>query len=310
MTSVSDTVTVLPGLGHLIELAAVALFAWCWLQLRRQGAGEHRELILAALYGWLLEALDMRIFGTYHYGRIVWWWLADVPLYIPLLWATIVHSSMALSDRSGLPDWARPFLDGVLAVLIDLTIDAVAIRVGLWHWRLTFSEGWFGVPAGNLYAWMWVAWWYSAATRWVRRRAGGRGAGWKWLLLPVVAYAGLLSTLLGAGWLGRALGLQSQNQRLWMFAAHAATFGAIVWIAARRRTPSAPRGSIVSSLRWNRWLIHGSFLLVLAISGIWQRVPALVVVAIASIVLERALRDWCECRPASVELQTASHFMG
>jgi len=65
---------VIPWLGHLIELAAVAMFALAWQQARRAGGGEHVELVIAAVYGWLLEALDMLIFGTYHYGAVSWWW--------------------------------------------------------------------------------------------------------------------------------------------------------------------------------------------------------------------------------------------
>jgi len=163
-----------PWAGHLIEVASLFLFGWCWVEGRRQGKGLHVELLVAVGYGCLLEIMDMWVFRSYHYGQLTWMWIGHVPLYIPLLWATIIHSSMAMSDRAGLPDWAKPFTDGLFAVLIDLAIDAIAIRLGLWQWGIPVSEGWYGVPAGNLCAWMWVAACYGWTTRLVRNRIESR----------------------------------------------------------------------------------------------------------------------------------------
>src|SRR5216684_3997971 len=49
---------------------------------------------------------------------------------------------------------------------------ALAIRQGLWHWNIPLHAGFFGVPAGNYYGWLFVAFGFSAWTRWVRVRAG------------------------------------------------------------------------------------------------------------------------------------------
>ncbi len=277
----------LPWLGHGIEAAAVALFAWCWLDARRRHPTVAAELIVAAVYGWLLEVLDMWIFGTYHYEPGTWWWIGRVPLYIPLLWATIVHSSMVISDRTGLPVWARPWLDGLLAVLIDLSVDAIAIRAGLWQWRIGLHEGWFGVPAGNLCAWMWVAAWYGGITRLVRWRIDARGEPrWHRWLIPIVAYTGLFASLFAIGITGEFLGLKTPNQKLWLFAAHVIGFGAVVGAARRhRRAPGPP---ILSSLVWNRWLIHLAFFALLTAGGIWRHTPALLGVSLGAMALEAA----------------------
>jgi hypothetical protein len=282
-----------PLFGHLIESASLLLFAWVWIELRWQGRGEHLELVIAAVYGWLLEVLDMWIFGSYHYQPSTWLWLANVPVYIPLLWATIIHSSMALSDRAGLPPFARPFLDGLLAVLIDLAIDAVAIRLGLWSWQIPLHEGWFGVPAGNLCAWMWVAWWYGSLTRLVRSRLSRGEPRWHRWLVPVIAYAGLLTTLVLLGLAERWAGLMRQDQRLWVFAAHGVVFLAVVWYGRRTRGDRSPH-KIPPSLFWNRWLMHGSFALVLLVSGLWSSVPALLGVSAGSMALEWWAHRWCE----------------
>ena len=236
----------------------------------------------------------MRVFGTYRYGPVTWWWIADVPVYIPLLWGAIVHSSMALSDRAGLPGWARPFLDGLLAVLIDLAIDAIAIRVGLWSWKIRLDEGWFGVPAGNLCAWMWVAAWYGGVTRLLRQRIEQRGEPrWHRLLVPPFAYAGLFFCLFLIGVLGRLLALEGQNERLWFFAAHLIGFLVIVGSARRTtRGPSAP--PVPASLVWTRWLMHTSFAIVSALSGVWRQVPALIAVSAGSMLVEWWAQRWCE----------------
>jgi hypothetical protein len=215
-----------------------------------------------------------------------------VPVYIPLLWATIVHSSMELADRSGLPQWARPCLDGLLAVLIDLAIDAIAIRVGLWSWRIPLNEGWFGVPAGNLCAWMWVAAWYGGTTRLVRARIARGEPRWHRWLIPPFAYTGLLASILSVGAIGQWLGLIDQNRRLWLFAAHVAGFLAVIAVA-RRRPGGCVGGTIPPSLVWNRWLMHASFAIILVVSGLWRDTPVLLAVCAASMALEYSAQRWC-----------------
>ena len=304
--------------GHVIELASLVLFGWCWLEAgnpacarpiippvwrgtpRRSGGAAGRsdqhlrdELVVAVGYGWLLETLDLWLFGTYHYEPVTWWWVGHVPLYIPLLWATILHSSIALSNRTGLPRWARPFLDGLFAVLIDLAIDAIAIRVGLWHWNIPLTEGWFGVPAGNLCAWMWVAAWYGGITRLVRQRIEGRGVGrWQRALVPFVAYAGLLVSLWLIGTTGRLLGLDTQRERLWLFAAHVVGFvGVVAWASLPGRSVRADAHSL-SSLLWNRWLMHASFAFLLWASGLWRTAPVLLFVSAGAMALEGWAQRW------------------
>lgn len=280
----------IPWLGHAIELASLALFAWCWLDLRRAGRGGHAELAVAAIYGCLLEILDMWIFGTYHYGPMTWLWAGHVPLYIPLLWATIIHSSMAMSDRSGLPERARPWLDGLLAVLIDLAIDGIAIRAGMWSWNIPLEAGWFGVPAGNLCAWMFVAGWYGWATRLIRRRIARGEPRWHRVFVPPVAYTGLFVSILTTGLLGELVGLRTHGLKMWMFWVWLAIFLAVVASASRRR--GRPGDPVPISLTVNRWLMHGSFLLVLFIADIWRAVPWLAAVSLASLPVEWFAMRW------------------
>lgn len=54
-------------------------------------------------------------------------------------------------------------------MLLDLSLDAIAIRRGYWQWNFPLNAGWFGVPAGNLYAWMFVVFFFFLLCRFVRR---------------------------------------------------------------------------------------------------------------------------------------------
>lgn len=284
-----------PWLGHGLELGALGLFIWCWTEVRSRGGALQHELLIAVLYGWLLEALDMWIFGSYHYGSVTWWWVGHVPLYIPLLWAIILHSSMVLSDRVGLAPWARPFLDGLLAVLMDLAIDAVAIRVGLWHWNIRLDEGWFGVPAGNLCAWMWVATWYGGLTRLVRGRIRHRGEPrWHYGLIPPLAFAGLFMSLSLTGLIGHWVGLDTPTERLWLFAIQLLLFLLVVGYARLRLQRAPDAGRIPVSFSSARWIMHGSFCLILWFSAVWRQVPVLAAISGVALIVEWWAQSLCE----------------
>lgn len=72
--------------------------------------------------------------------------ILDVPLCIGVAWGCILYSAMQFSDGSGLPYWTCPVLDGLLALNIDLALDAVAIRLGFWDWDQGIEFQYFGVP--------------------------------------------------------------------------------------------------------------------------------------------------------------------
>lgn len=79
--------------------------------------------------------------------------LGPVPLSIAVGWAIILYSAMAFADSLALPAWATPALVGLLGLNIDLAMDAVAIRLNMWHWlAYTSNQEWFGVPYANFYA--------------------------------------------------------------------------------------------------------------------------------------------------------------
>lgn len=180
----------------MLEASTLVLFALTLWHAWRRGRGPLLELIMASTYGILLEWGDIVIFRTYHYSQLFWLEIGPVPIIIGLCWGMLIYGAMAYSDQLGLPAWAAPWADALWAILLDLAFDAVAIRLRLWTWTIPMSVGYFGVPADNFWAWIWVALSFSAYMRWVRaRRLTTLKTGLR-LLSPIAAFAGLLFGIL------------------------------------------------------------------------------------------------------------------
>ncbi|HEX7196513.1 MAG TPA: carotenoid biosynthesis protein [Candidatus Limnocylindria bacterium] len=181
----------------VLELGAAAFFVVAgWLALSR-GRLPFLELASAAAFGLLLEEGDQLIFGTYHYSSDFVLAIDRAPIVIGLTWALIIAGAMRITDALGVRRRYAPFVDSVIAISLDLAFDAVAIRMGLWTWRgIGLEDGWFGVPAGNFYAWLFVTLGFSLVTRWLRHAARQRPMlEWLQLLVPIPAFALLLAGL-------------------------------------------------------------------------------------------------------------------
>lgn len=118
-------------------------------------------LVLAVLYGTILEVLNVHMSGMYSYGEEFMIQVYNVPIAIGLGWAVIYY----ISDKSvisyNLKWWQIPLFMSLIALSIDLIVDVVAIRLGFWNWQIPFNEEWFGVPYDNLFGWLAVIWTFS-----------------------------------------------------------------------------------------------------------------------------------------------------
>ena len=167
-----------------LEVAATVLFVGAAGAALRRGRLPFLELISAAAFGLLLEEGDQLIFQTYHYSSDWVLVLDRAPLIIGLTWALLIAGAMRITDALGVRRWTAPFVDAVLVIMLDLAFDAVAIRIGMWTWvGVAPDQGWFGVPAGNFYAWLFVTLGFSLLTRWLRDAARTRRAAMEWLQL-------------------------------------------------------------------------------------------------------------------------------
>jgi uncharacterized membrane protein len=167
----------------------------------RRAAG---ELLTLAVYGFALERLSMSVFGSHRYGA--GWVLAPlgVPIAVALVWAAVISSALALAARRGLrPAGARALAAALFAVTLDLTIEPVAVRRGLWEW--TPPGPWLGVPIGNFVGWVVIVAGYGiGAERWARGGRFGVEAARR-----LVLAGGALTALVAVGTLWTGLGMET-----------------------------------------------------------------------------------------------------
>jgi uncharacterized membrane protein len=272
----------------LVEIVMLILFLLSARFAYRTG-GRRRlvELLSAVPFGLLLEQGDIKIFGSYAYNQGFFLKLGSVPVAIALAWAMIITSSMFMSDRLGIPPRIAPFADAVFAILLDLSLDAIAIRQGLWHWNIPLNAGFFGVPAGNYYGWLFVAFGFSAWTRWLRRRvADGSVSGWLQLFVPIPAYLTLLIALVPFILLQqRFFGGPTGGFPPFLLAL-------ALFVLLTARSIATGQGNIGSHLAmplFPRLLMHGYFISAGIVLGIFQQVPVLLAMSLGMVLIELAL---------------------
>jgi hypothetical protein len=278
-----------------LEIGASLFFIGAaWAALRR-GRLPFLELVSAAVFGILLEEGDQLLFETYHYSAD-WVLVIDrAPVVIGLTWALIIAGAMRLTDALGVRRRYAPFVDAVLAISLDLAFDAIAIRMGLWTWRdIGPADGWFGVPAGNFYAWLFVTMGFSMVTRWIRDAARERSAReWWQLASPIPAYGVLLGGLVPFI-IVKPMVDSAPGGGLALFAITLVAFCALaawaVW-GPDRDAPDGQRNAILD-LRMalaTRVAIHLFFLGGLFYLGLASQLPVLLLVALLLLAAELPL---------------------
>ncbi len=155
-----------------------ALFVLCFLHARKQGLSHITYLLGGVLFGLILEWVNVHANMGYVYGQFMVMF-GKAPLNIPLCigigWGVIMYSARLFTDSFGLPLWTAAAMDTLLAISIDLSMDAVAYRLHMWHWNWSgtglnpLSADWFGVPFGNFFGWLMVVFFYSAFSRLLER---------------------------------------------------------------------------------------------------------------------------------------------
>ncbi|MCI0553314.1 MAG: carotenoid biosynthesis protein [Anaerolineae bacterium] len=175
----------------LYEITLYLQLAFCLPHAWKHGTGNLLRLLAGILFGVSLELATIRQLQAYEYGQFIIMVL-DVPLGIGVAWGCILYSVMEFSDASSLPYFLRPVLDGLLALNIDLSLDAVAIRFGFWDWGQGLNFQYFGVPYANFWAWFWVIFFFSFGYRLFARRRDWVGT---WISPVIGLVIGLLGVL-------------------------------------------------------------------------------------------------------------------
>lgn len=175
------------------ELLEIFLFLLCLRHARRAGSAAIWRLLAGIIYGILLELATIRQLHIYQYGQFTLMVL-DVPLAVAVMWGTLLYGVRLLSDATTLPEWARPMLDALLAIAIDLIMDPIAIRLGMWEWKPGLPMQYFGVPYGNFWGWFWAVYPFSAGLRLLENRPSWVG---RWLAPGSAILIGLLGVVSG-----------------------------------------------------------------------------------------------------------------
>ncbi|HEU5324306.1 MAG TPA: hypothetical protein VFV59_00305, partial [Candidatus Limnocylindria bacterium] len=156
------------------------------------------------------------------------------------------------------------------------------------------EQGWFGVPAGNFYSWLFVTLAFSLFTRWLRGRAHTRPMlDWLQLLVPIPAF-GVLIASIGAFAIVKPMTDPTRGGGLAVFWVVLAAFVAIsVWAVLgpdRGRADGAADAILDLRLAFaSRLAIHLVFLAALVWLGLAVSEPVLLLVALAMLALELPL---------------------
>lgn len=277
----------------VMEFMSFVLFTICsWHALKVVRSRQRfLELLMAGVFGVVLEELNVLLSGGFYvYGREFLIIFDQAPLAIGLGWAVIIYSAMTISDAYGLQERVKPFFDAIQAILIDLSMDAVAIRLGFWRWPIPLTDGWFGVPAGNFFGWMLVVVLYSGLTRLVRYFVKEKKDN-RYLVLqalsPPICYGILYSFLLLYTTVAYGA-FSAEAERFIIFAVELIIFLAIVLLSIIRHGLRI-KGKVESGMSLIQLTFHVVFLSALVLTGMYLQIPAMIPVAVFLLVVEIAL---------------------
>jgi hypothetical protein len=231
-------------------------------------------LVAGVIFGVLLEMGTIQQLHVYHYGRFLLM-AGEVPLSVGVAWGCIIYSVRLFSDASSLPLAARPIFDGLLALNIDLSMDAIAIRLGMWDWGQGRQAGYFGVPYPNFWAWFWVVFSFSFGLRLLTYR---RGWAARWLGPLGAIVFGLVGVL----------GTNALITFVVPVGGYFFTVGLLLVVAAGVVLALRPRLAVrpVHPLAfWVPLAFHVYFLLAGLVSGVIWQPPFLLVVSLAMLLL-------------------------
>lgn len=251
----------------VFEISVLFTFALCLRHAWQAGAPALLQLLAGVFFGVLLELATIRQLHAYSYGQFTLMVL-DVPLAIGISWGNLIYSAKTFTNATNLPNWAKPILDALLVLNIDLAIDAIAIRLGMWDWGQGLQAQYFGVPYANFWAWFWVVFSFSAGFRLLDRP----GPFWKWLAPFGAMLVGLLGVLftnaLITFWIPRAY---------YEITVATALLGALVLVISLKPRLTIKPNPLAGQVSF---ISHGYFLLAGLISGVVFQPPILLFVGL------------------------------
>jgi hypothetical protein len=264
----------------VLEILVLFLFTLCLRHAGRHGGIRVWELLAGVIYGLLLERATIQQLNAYQYGQFTLM-VFEVPLMVGVAWGTIIYAVRLYSDSTYLPLWARPILDGLLALNIDLAMDAVAIRLGMWDWGLGYRRQYFGVPYANFWAWFWVVFSFSFGLRILKYRAGKLGSWFAPLGAIIVGLVGVTGTnYFITGFVSLA----------WYLPTIVIALGGALWLVLWSR-PRFYDTAVDPLVFWVPFGFHLYFLAAGLLSGVVLKQPVLLIVGLAMVIIAMYLHQ-------------------
>lgn len=107
------------------------------------------------IFTMLIEILGVKsgsIFGNYSYGSILGLKYCDVPIVIGINWTIVIYGLYTISDKIiSQSIILKSFLVGVMAVLFDLILEPVAVKLNYWNWQSVT------IPVQNYLSWFLIS---------------------------------------------------------------------------------------------------------------------------------------------------------
>ncbi len=131
-----------------------------WDIIRKRNREELWLFFSAALAGFALELLAVRVTGIYHYSPDFYISIGFAPYQFPffggLMWGGLTVYGLRIAGRLGLADLPAALVTGWLIVTMDILLDVAAIRLdgGFWVWE--GRDITLGVPDHMFMSVIWV----------------------------------------------------------------------------------------------------------------------------------------------------------
>ena len=109
--------------------------------IRKKSWKELRLFLSAALAGFILELLAVRVTGIYHYSSDYYISIGFAPYQFPffggLMWGGLTVCALRIARKLGFGRLMTAFVTGWLIVSMDILLDVAAIRLsgGFWVWE-------------------------------------------------------------------------------------------------------------------------------------------------------------------------------
>lgn len=258
----------------ILEVVVLVSFVLCLRHAWGQGFPVVWQLLAGVVFGLMLEEATLLQLHAYQYGHFSLM-IGEVPLMVGVAWGTIIYSARLFSDASSMPEWARPILDGFLALNIDLSMDALAIRLGMWDWGLGFKAQYFGVPYANFWAWFWVVFSFSFGLRMLTHRQDWRGHWFGPIGAIIIGLVGVVGTnklivdVVSANWYETTIFLTLGSALM-----------LVVWLR-----PKFYLFSVDPLVFWVPFGFHAYFLIAGLVSGVILQPPFLLLMSTAMVVI-------------------------